>query len=317
MGTWCHNDDQQLGFMNVVGAAISELEAKRPGIVPNLRSAHSIFIGSDYGGAHKGAFYEVLTFLVCDPKTLAPWDIARRRVRERLLSDGRRMSYKTLNDRVRRRALRQYLAACNLIPGLVVTVAIDKRIQSLFVKTGHVSLEAQTAKMFSDCTAATIERTLRVTHFVSLLLRGLCAPGQDVLWITDEDELVANEFRLRRFVEIFASISSNYLEHDLGHLKIGTTQSDTGKRDLEDLIAVCDLCAGSLQDVLREDAMRMLLNCPSIWIPRVTTNKSKVSEIMDWFADDTQPLKRVVFVIDEIEQSQELRLTPLRFHGSN
>src|SRR5260370_23722684 len=142
-------------------------------------------------------------------------------------------------------------------------------------------------KMFSDYNAATIEKTLRVTHFVSLLLRGLCAPGQDVLWITDEDELVANEFRLRRFVEIFASISSNYLEYDLGHLKIGTTQSDTGKRYLEDLIAVCDLCAGSLQDVLKEDAMRMLLNCPSIWIPRVATSKSKVSAIIDWFADDT------------------------------
>src|SRR6478609_1558607 len=39
-------------------------------------------------------------------------------------------------------------------------------------------------------------------HFAGLLLRGLSGPGQDVWWFTDQDEIVANEQRLRSFVSL-------------------------------------------------------------------------------------------------------------------
>ena len=41
----------------------------------------------------------------------------------------------------------------------------------------------------------------------------------------------------------------------------------------------------------------------------------KAKEVLDWFADHTQPLKRMVYLIDEEPESFRLRLTYLRLHG--
>ncbi len=314
---WYHKDEVQLGFMNVFSRSISNIETRRPGSVPDLRHPGTILIGSDYGGFHREATYEVLSFIFTNLERVGIWDAARIKVRGQRLKDGRRMSYKALNDRVRRRALDDFLAACNVIPGLLVIVAIDRRIQSIFTKDEHLALGSREPSFFSGWTPTTIERALRVVHLASIFLRGLSMSGQDVLWVTDEDDVVANEGRLRGFVESFATVSSHYLPHDLRHLRIATTRSDTGRRDLEDLTAVCDLTTGSLQDVLKEDLIRGLPNSPSLWIPRISTNKNKVTTIMDWFADDSQPLKHLTFVVDEVGEDRRLRVTALRFHGSN
>jgi hypothetical protein len=314
---WYHKDEVELGLMNVFSESISSIETRRPGSVPNLRYPGTILIASDYAGFHREAAYETLSFILTNLERLGTWETARIKVRSTLLTDGRRMSYKALNDRVRRRALNNFLKASNVIPGLLVTVAINRRIQSVFTKDGRLALESTVPKSLFGWTPTTVERALRVTHLASLFLRGLSMSGQDVLWITDEDDIVANDGRLRSFVEAFANVSSHYLPHDLRHLRIATTRSDTGRRNLEDITAVCDLTAGSLQDILKEDAFRALLNSPSLWIPRISSNKSKLTELMDWFSDNSQPLKRLTFAVDEVGEDRKLRVSPLRFHGSN
>jgi hypothetical protein len=303
--------------MNVLSRSISSIETKRPNSIPSLRNSGTMLIASDYSGFHREAAYEVLSFIFTNLELIGPWDAARSKVRGRFLKDGRRMAYKALNDQNRRRALDDFLAAFNVLPGLLVSVAIDHQIPSMFTEQRHRLLGPGQSSLFSNWTPTTVERALRVANLASLFIRGLSMSGQDVLWVTDEDDIVANEGRLRGFVDSFAIVSSHYLPHSLRHLRIATTRSDTGRRDLEDLTAICDLSAGSLQDVLKDDSIRGLLNSPSLWIPRNSTYKSKVTRVMDWFADDSQPLKRLTFVVDEVGGSRKLRLTALRFHGSN
>ena len=107
-------------------------------------------------------------------------------------------------------------------------------------------------KEYSHWDDAVFEKLLRVVHIASLFVAGLSRPYQDLLWITDEDAIVADERRLREFVDIFSKVCSHYLKHNLRHIRIGTTKSDTGKRDVEDLVAIADLVAGALSRLLTE-----------------------------------------------------------------
>ena len=51
-------------------------------------------------------------------------------------------------------------------------------------------------------------------------------------------------------------------------------------------------------------------------LPRPERVSVKVRRIMNWFSDNTQPLKRTVILIDE--KSSKLRATHIRFpHGTN
>lgn len=148
---------------------------------------------------------------------------------------------------------------------------------------------------------------------MSFFLAGLSAPDQDVFWFTDEDDIVANELRLRQLVNVFGRISSHYLTHNLRHLRIATSRSDTGRRDIEDLLAIADLAAGSLQEIVKKQGVPN----GSFWLPRPTELVAKAKTIMDWFSDGTAPLKRLVYVLDEDQTAKKLRITSMKFHGTN
>src|SRR4051794_29622546 len=69
------------------------------------RFAHqNLIIASDYGGEHKKAGHLVYAFLVADT---SPSDFpkAMRKIRSSILTDGRRISFKRLNDPARQDAL--------------------------------------------------------------------------------------------------------------------------------------------------------------------------------------------------------------------
>jgi hypothetical protein len=86
---------------------------------------------------------------------------------------------------------------------------------------------------------------LRVVHIVSFFLAGLSRAHQNVIWITDEDEIAANDNRMRELTNLFGNISSHYLPHSMGHFRCGTMKSDDGSRQLEDLASIPDLVAGA------------------------------------------------------------------------
>ncbi len=289
------------------------MELMHPGIIPDLRSTPTVLIASDYGGEHKTARYECLSFVFTNLENIGPWEEARMRVREQCLRDGRRMSYKRLSDTRRRIALPAFLEAANVIPGLAVSVLVDRDIRTLFEDADEFSEKAPQFGLHAAWRRSTIEKLLRVSGVVSLFLAGLSASGQNVLWLTDEDEIAANPTRLREFVNLFGAVSSHFMPHPMRHLRIGTSACDNGTRNVEDLIAVCDLMAGALQDAIA------LLPIPTgeFWLPppRVATEKAEL--VMNWFSDNRRNLRRAVFVIDTSPQTRKLRISALRFHGSN
>jgi hypothetical protein len=315
-GAWFHEYAEHLGAMNVLSSLIANLEQKYANSVPNLRQQPTLLIGSDYSGSHQAAPFEITSLLITNFESLGPWDEQRTRLRGRFLPEKRRMSYKALNDGHRRAALMPFLNAANRIPGLLLSVAIDKNLSTIFNRElSDPTKPTRKEELFDGWKPATIERAMRTVHFASLLLRGLSNQEQDLWWFTDQDEIVANEQRLRSFVSVMGNVASHYLPHTLRHMRIGTTALDSGRRDIEDFVAIPDFAAGVLQETLNSSYARRLLNARSLFVPTSQEFGSKARRIMDWFADNSQPLRRLTFIFDEPEEGKP-RITSVRFHGS-
>ena len=133
--------------------------------------------------------------------------MARRinRLRDTILTDGRTISFKDRNSNaVQRRAEPHFLAAANTIPGVVATILVDRTVPSVrmfppreeFAVTGS---NTPAAAMFTNWKQPTFERLMRIAWFGTTIFAGLSTPQQHLLWITDNDDIVANDGRTQTF----------------------------------------------------------------------------------------------------------------------
>jgi hypothetical protein len=305
-----------LGFLNTLSEVLAGVEKRHAGIFPNLRKAQCLFAASDYGGEHAGAAYQTIAFLLADIADCAAWQATREAVRAQYLPDRRRMAFKSLNDIVRRKALNPFLESANQLPGLLATFVVANTVKSLFIKGARLDANALDLDVLRTLSPAVAEKLMRIVHLLSLLIAGLSAPGQDLLWVTDEDAIAANAERVKHLVEALARVSSNCLPHGLRHLRVATARQDKGDLSVEDLLSIADLAAGSLSTSLETMLGRRGAPLSRFLLPRPTNVARKTRSVLDWFADNTQPLRRIVLMIDEEPATGHLRATHLRFHGS-
>lgn len=296
------------GFMKTFSRSIAQAERAGTIHLPSLGGAPALLMASDSSGSHRPSSHFVHAFLIADPRTMFTWEDGRSQVRGRCLHDGRRVSYKSLNDRQQRAALPGLLGAAATIPGVLVVVAIDRRVVSIFEKPVQ-----DREPDFARWKPKTLEKALVLIHLASLFLAGLSAAGQDVLWFHDEDDFVADDERLRDFVKAFAWVSSHYLPHMLRHLRIGTTRSDTGHRGIEDLVAIPDLVAGAwsaLLDAYREEGIAL----SRAIAPEPRRLPAKAQRVLGWFSGGGD-LCRVAFEICTPAVGNGLTVRRLKLHS--
>lgn len=313
---WRLDDRPDLGAMNSANVLIRELDVGDPQAFPDLRRGKTIAIGSDFSGQHSTSKYEAFGFVFADLHHCGVWMDARRSLREDLLSDGRRFSYKSLKDRQRASALSRFLEATDAIPGLVVVILVEKTIASLFKSSGRIESSDPEIKLLSHWSPRAVERLLRVCHFAAFFLAGLSREHQDVLWITDQDDIVANPMMHSEMVEAFGRISSHYLTHTLGHIRIATTASDTGKRDIEDFVSIADFAAGAVCEALNSYHRADIRPVPGIVLLPPKDTDTKALQLMNWFSDKRSVLKRLVIAFESVADSTRLRVRHYQFKGS-
>jgi len=314
-GFWRSQQDTVKSIFTIIDDNIGQMLVRHPSSLPDLRTASTIVIASDYGGEHPAAKYQVLSFLLADIGKCQEWDRARQKLRAELLGDKRRLLFKRLGHRQKQRALKLFLQAADSIPGLAFTVAIDLSIESLFAGSAPLDLDNPDFAAFKTWKHTTLEKAFRAIHFISFLLAGLSTPGQNVLWFTDKDAIAANPDRLRQLTNLFAWISSSYLTFNLGHLRCGTTQSDDGSMRIEDLVAIPDLIAGAIGEQLQ--LVRSVgpdMSSSVFWLHRGDFS-TKTSFITWWLADTTKPLKRVFCLVDPVPDSTDLTVSWFHFHN--
>jgi hypothetical protein len=272
----------------------------------------TLLIAADLGGSHAGQLFETYSFIVLDIDRNSGWLTAQADFRRHQIRSLRRMSFKAMNDKVRKSALVPFLQIGNRIHGWLITFAISKRGGSLF--QGEPT-ETESGQILMGWKRPVRERLLRVLHLSAFLLSGLSSPDQNVLWVIDEDDIAANVEQLTQLTKLLAIVSSNSLIHSLSHLRCATTQSDDGTRSLEDLTAYCDLAAGSICEIATamKSNHRFLQRDIISPLPSVLSWKTRV--IASWLANSSSPLRRLTCLIDLKEGSAGMRAQILRWHA--
>lgn len=300
MGNWEGLVAKGLGLASSVGPVV--LAA---GPMPDLHGP-CVFVGSDYSGSHVGSSYDIYAMLLLDSVGCRQMIDARGDVRG--LLGSRRMSYKGLNDGLKRRVLIPFLANADRIPGLCVAIAVSKSVGSLF----RGDMEGVSPELFPclEWGKHLFERALRVVHFVSFFIAGVTCPGQDVFWFTDEDEIAANDNRLTLLTKLWGNILSHYLVHDLRHLRCGTTGCDNGSNQIEDLTIIPDLVAGALSDLLTSVGGNVRNGIVTSFALQI---KPKATVLGHWLSRSDGNLKKLILRIEKEPGSERLTVASMRF----
>ncbi|MDT0359334.1 hypothetical protein RJO15_26355 [Herbaspirillum huttiense F1] len=237
---------------NVI-ASLSEL--------PDFSDDRKIAVLSDYGGEHQEARYSTYSFLFVTLDKNGPFQAQMEslRARHNIHTPYSEFKYKDLKFGPRSRALADYLNLIdNFIHGAVVTVAIDKKIGSVFGTSKHEAhrgIEEQLhAAGFGRWTGQVGEKVLRVLHILSAFTAALTHDQQRLLWYSDTDQ-INEDAHDRTFADtqkMFSSIAAMYMTHGFEILGFGKSFSEKGY--LDDLLSIPDFAAGMLQDLLTAEA---------------------------------------------------------------
>jgi hypothetical protein len=277
---------------------------RKPCLLTEVTRGRQLLILCDIGGSQKEQPFETFGFLVLDLDHNSVWLDGQARFRREVLVQRRRMAFKTLNDGVRRRALVPFLTLAEELNGVLVTFAVHK-IERPIIGDGGATREELT----SLWKPAVIDRLMWVIYLGAFLVSGFSAPGQDVIFMIDEDDVAANVPQLTKLTDLFGRAVSNQEGPMMGHLRCGTTNSDDGSLALEDLAALPDLAAGATAEFIAALALKgagPLSPLIQMLPPGVSW---KTRTIMPWALTSGWRLERFVCLIDGVPGSAKWRAT--------
>lgn len=269
----------EIGGLTIAMNAVMEQIPKD--LLCSLDGASHITVFSDYGGTAKGQSYLTYSFMLVDLTRSRRAIQSLGAVRRKYSLGSRRMAYKSLSDSRKFAALPSFIAAARRLHAHVLTFAVPKTVRTLF---------SDSASNEDDDALSTIlckykrgggqEHLARVLHCFAFSLAGLSSPGQHIDWITDVDQIAPEQNWLDDLADLTANMSSHYLTHDLGNLRVATTRSDDGTRLLEDLCAVPDLFAGAIAETLSHQAVAPLAMPVGLVVPVSPTVRRKAVDVM-------------------------------------
>jgi hypothetical protein len=296
-GQWRRLSRPEFGLADIISDTIAESGHVHKNCLHELRGADTLLLFSDYGGAHKEAHYEVLSFLVTTVLGIREFDTERRLLRAGGLGTERRMAFKSLNDKVRMRNLGAFLETANLLQGLLVNFAIDKRALGRFDE----EYQSDTAVgLLGPWAQRSFRKLTRVGHLAGILLEGVRHEGQNLVWITDEDEIAPNVHKHAEATKLLGHFLSSYLSGNMGHFRFGTTASDNGDLLVEDLAAIPDLAAGCLGEILSILAPHPASSSIArLFFPVNTDLPPKVKDIATWLGGPSGIVRKINLVVDE------------------
>jgi hypothetical protein len=239
-------------FSRLLAHAISQLNE-----LPDFSDDTKIAVMSDFSGEHKGARFNTYSFLLMAYNKVGPFEKKVHELREKygLLQPYSEFSFKDLAFGPRSRALPDFLHLIdNFIHGAVLTIAIDKRIGSVFGKSKkdtQAAIEQQLATMdLGQWKGATVEKMLRVCHAIAIFMALTTQAKQRLLWYCDDDAINqdARDRRFKHMQNVFVRILGMYCEHEFEIVGFG--KSFPEKSHLDDLLSIPDLAAGVIQDLL-------------------------------------------------------------------
>jgi hypothetical protein len=287
-----------IGDRDTVNFQLGNVETCGKFTYPYLHDRSDFILASDYSGEHEPPEFQVLSFLLTHQNSVfGQWEAARLSVRNKHLSDGRRMAFKKLNDAQRINALDEFLEAASLLNGVLVCVAVEKR-HSLRSRGKLLPLQHK-------WTPDTLEKLLRICVFGGGFVDGLRGDGQNIFWITDDDAIVATDNAKADACGLMGSFLHSYPGEE-PEIKLGIASGfDDGLR-AEDLLAIPDLAAGAFSEGLTQLGKSRM---PTTTVGPTGVDLSlqiKSMLIEAWRIDNNKPLKHFNTVIRVADGGQDM-----------
>ena len=255
---------------------------------PDLRQAKSIVLASDYSGEHQTSDYQLLTFLIGDiDQVLGNWDKARTEVRTRCKLGSRRHAYKSLTDQLRKQALVPFLRAAEQLNGMILSVAMDKRL-------GSSNLGFQ---FDATLKPQVLGKLTRVSLFSAILVAGLASQGQSLMWITDDDEIVSNEKVQSDLGMLFGTLLKSICPVELSSVQIGIAGKFEDDCRAEDLCAIPDLVGGAMCEYLNAYQRAEIPTTGNLHVPFTKNVSTKAEIINSWYASLSGSLSGVFCLV--------------------
>lgn len=266
--------------------------------LPDFSDDDKIAVMSDFGGEHPTAHFYTYSFLFLAYNKVGPFakQVQELRRKHDLLAPYSEFAYKKLKHGAKSRALPEYLRLVdNFIHGAIITVAIDKRIGTVFgaeKQQAHPNMVEQLSREgFGTWSGHAAEKVSRVCHVLAAFTSLLTIDRQRLLWYSDND-LINDEGAKRKFSDtqkLFQRVLGMYMNHGLDVLGFGKSFKE--KSHLDDLLSVPDLAAGVTQDLLQshktgED------NIPG---------GNEKAAIMKWIASPSKFLTKITFQIGQAD----------------
>ncbi len=313
MKVWNYIPDSGGGLIDSWGSYLSKLEQSGKVFFPDFSATDTLFIFSDYSGDHSQSKFFAYSFLISDADSVGVFSHSQKKFWEDNSLGDRIINYKNLKDNIRAKALVPFLKFSNDLNGILFSVIIPKRLQQLFMVTPGSKTENI---LLAWNKAQTKEKLLRLIHFITILLNGLSKPHQNIFWITDNDDIVANDLQLTAGTNLFANLSSQYLYHDLGHFRFGRKGNESSAKELSKLCSIPDLASGALTELLNHYSKLNLSLVQNIIIPFPLDVKRKVLPITYWHSYELEnsKLRKIVINIKEEANSDLIFMEAIKFH---
>jgi len=260
-------------------------------VLPDLRAFNNqtVAVFTDYGGESKDAKYLTYSTLVCGWNMTAAFHNMMKSVRQKHGLGDKEIAFKDFRMGQLQRSLPGYLAALNSLPGFLFTLAIDKRLTSLFGPESKATREliAKTLQQadLGERKPEVNEKLLRIVHIASFLTGLLAHDGQKIFWMTDHDSISPTREMHEKTLALFQRILGMYARQ--GHtfpLLGGALPFDDRSLDTLDLLSVTDVVAGSLDQYLTQR--------DSVAIPDIQV-KAGCDLVLQWLAHDGIGLKKM------------------------
>lgn len=299
MSIWQQIANRELGYLSSIGEALHNLHSTKNDAFNSVECGEIIFC-SDYSGQHKTAKYETYSFVITTDLFLRKWLPLLGDFRQKYLPDGRRLSFKKLNEPMRKRSLEPFLKVASLLEGNLVSVMIDKRLGSI-CPGGTEGVK----EVFDDCFPpiikdSSVEKMFRLASLSTLLIAGFRTERQTSFWVSDHDEaLDTNEKR-----EGLARLSA-YLAFGLTGWQnpadqyFTTTGLSTAPLWSEDLATIADFAAGAYCEM--SSMLPTLMGTPK-WLVGMSSTSIKdwrAQKIGNWLATNTNSLKHVLIRMED------------------
>lgn len=264
-------------------------------VLPNLSafSNQSLGIFSDYSGEGSGNWM-TYSILVCGYGYTSVFADKVNHVRQKYSLRDKEIAFKDFGYGPLRAALPDYLAAASELPGFLCTVAVDKRITTLFGAPDDKTALKRLAQLLADhgvghWKARESEKLLRVIHMSAYLVALLGADGQKIFWMTDNDAICSNEVQHNGMLGVFDNVLRIYTRPGIDFPLIGGALP-FGERSImmNDLLSLPDVVAGSVAQYLTK------LDSEA---PATITLKDGANDVFAFLATDGPALRKATFVI--------------------